>query len=108
MASNFFKEYEERELRRQETRKFSENQESTAFSNSSLNEIKVILDAIERGINNDFKKVFNVSDEVLQRNEFQDVRILRITKFIKKLRMSLISQSIMQHLGTNEKTVLFN
>jgi hypothetical protein len=107
MASNFFKEYEERELRRQEIKKFSENKESSAFSNTSLNEVKVILDAIERGINNDFKKIFKVSDEFLQRNEFQDVRNLRITKFIKKLRMNLISHSIMQHLFTNEKTVLF-
>lgn len=106
MASNFFKEYEERELRREETKKFAENNQPTSFINSSLNEVKIVIDAIERGFNNEFKKFFKVNENDLENKEFQDVRNLRLAKFIKKLRMSIISHSIMQHLGNNQNTVL--
>jgi len=107
LASNFFKEYQERELRREENTRFSTSKEPNSFINSSLNETKILLDALERGINSDFKRVFDVSDEDLQRKEFLDLRTLRIAKFIKKIRMSLISLSIMQHFGSDEKTVKF-
>ena len=105
LASNFFKEYEEREIRRQENKKFEQNQTPESFTNSTLNEVKIIVEALERGINNDLKKVFKVTEDDLLGQEFQEVRNLRILKFIKKIRMSLISLSIMEFLKQNDKTV---
>ena len=108
LADEFFKQYEERELRREENKQFIETKNSSSFSQSTKKESEIIIDAIERAINNNFKKVFNVTDEDLQRNDFKEARNLRIAKLIKKLRMQIISGNMMEYLKNTEQEVNLN
>lgn len=99
------KDFTEKNINNDHIKNLIENQDLTYFQDNLSGDVESLVNSITAGINNNLNRLLNGVNVSAENSEFDDLRTLRLSKLLKKIRMGLVATEFIETSYQNKDII---